>query len=538
MRHRGFRFLPSCVGLCAGLFATGALATLASSARADVLCGSTSAGWNVPDGDAVFEESPGVIESVLAAVGEYRSHSMLSRGPDGWVTHATSITPPVNSDRNPLGSECSAPISQNFLYASTPGLETVSQGAIYTFLYKGGPINFIGYQSGQAQTPGGSNPTIGNLFVGTGMSWVDWYATGDSSQVVFAEAYNGTQIHYGWYQYMNVQGTAQGVPGRTRASSARRRWRSGNTTLWARRPGTPATSCRARIRVTSSTPPRRRSTTASTASARSRRAACSRRSARSCRPSGRARCVLAATSATSPQIRWSTASPTTIAGRAAPASGRGSPRRARPSRSARRHCLLEQPEQRQRRALHGQRVERLGLGRERNGAVEQRGQQLLLLELRSPSATDGRSLFSRWTRIALADFDCVVAFSGERHANEPVTSNADPRSAGAGCRLSEPVCGRRAHAGAPSPSSPNPGARRPGPHPRRRPDAPSPLPARRPSPLRRHPRPRRSSTRSPSRSPRCARAKRTSSRCERTRSTQPMSFSTTWSTARWVRRSR
>ncbi len=213
MRHRGFRFLPSCVGLCAGLFATGALATLASSARADVLCGSTSAGWNVPDGDAVFEESPGVIESVLAAVGEYRSHSMLSRGPDGWVTHATSITPPVNSDRNPLGSECSAPISQNFLYASTPGLETVSQGAIYTFLYKGGPINFIGYQSGQAQTPGGSNPTIGNLFVGTGMSWVDWYATGDSSQVVFAEAYNGTQIHYGWYQYMNVQGTAQGVPG-------------------------------------------------------------------------------------------------------------------------------------------------------------------------------------------------------------------------------------------------------------------------------------------------------------------------------------
>jgi hypothetical protein len=213
MRHPALRFLPSCVGLGVGLCATGALVARASSAHADVLCGSTSAGWNVPSGDAVFEESPGVIQGVLAAVGEYRTHSMLSRGPDGWVTHATSITPPVNGDRNFRGSECSAPISAGFLYASTPGLETVSQGAIYTFLYKGGPINFIGYQSGQMGSVGGTNAAIGNLFVGTGMSWRDWSSTQDGSQVVFAEAYNGTQIHYGWYQYMNVQGTAQGVPG-------------------------------------------------------------------------------------------------------------------------------------------------------------------------------------------------------------------------------------------------------------------------------------------------------------------------------------
>ena len=210
MRHRRLRLLPSCFGLCA---AVGVLLAQESSAPADVLCGSTSAGWNVPNGDAVFEESPGVIQGVLASVGEYRTHSMLSRGPGGWMTHATSITPPVNNDRNFLGSECNAPISQNFLYAATPGLETVSQGAAYAFLYKAGPINFIGYQSGQMGAPGGSNTAIGNTFLGAGMSWVDWYSTQDSSQVVFAEAYNGTQIHYGWYQYMNVQGAAHGVPG-------------------------------------------------------------------------------------------------------------------------------------------------------------------------------------------------------------------------------------------------------------------------------------------------------------------------------------
>jgi hypothetical protein len=188
-------------------------ACVSPSARADVVCGSTSAGWNVPNGDAVFEQAPGVIQGVLAAVGEYRTHSMLSRGPDGWVTHATAITPPVNDDRSFLGSECNAPISSQFLYAATPGLETIGQGAIYTFLYRGGPVNFVAYQSGQNGVSGGQNAAIGNTFVGQGMSWVPWRSPSDSNQIVFAEAYNGTQIHYGWYQYMNIQGTAQGIPG-------------------------------------------------------------------------------------------------------------------------------------------------------------------------------------------------------------------------------------------------------------------------------------------------------------------------------------
>ncbi len=205
MQSIHLRLLVACAGLVAIARAT--------PARADVVCGSTSAGWNVPNGGAAFEESPGVIEGVLAAIGEYRTHSMLSRGPDGWVTHATATTPPVNGDRSFLGSECTAPISSSFLYAATPGLETVSQGAIYTFLYANGPVNFLAYQSGQRGVPGGSNAAVGNTFVGTGMAWLPWASPSDASQVVFAETYNGTQIHYGWYQYMNVQGAAQGVPG-------------------------------------------------------------------------------------------------------------------------------------------------------------------------------------------------------------------------------------------------------------------------------------------------------------------------------------
>ena len=206
--------MRSLVSVGIGTLAT-TLALLACSARAraETTCGSTSAGWNVPNGAIVLENSPGPVASVLAAVGEYRSHSLLSRGPDGWVTHATSITPPASGDRSLLGQECSAPINPGFLVAATPGLETVSQGAIYAFLYAGGNVNFIAYQSGQSGVTGGGNATIGNDFIGTGMSWLNWSSPQDAHQTVWAEAYNGTQIHYGWYQYMNVQGTAQGVPG-------------------------------------------------------------------------------------------------------------------------------------------------------------------------------------------------------------------------------------------------------------------------------------------------------------------------------------
>jgi hypothetical protein len=212
------------------------LATTESRAN-EAACGSTSAGWNVPAGDPVFVSSPGPIYAVLSAVGEYRSHSMLSNGPDGWVTHATSVTPPTNSDTSPYwtpfcsscGSECWNPISSGFLTNSMPGLETVSQGAIYTFLYNGSTENYIAYQrSYDYATGGGTANAINNIsFNGTGMAWSGWWSgTGaggangasgginsDSSQYVWGRTYNGNQVHYGWYQYMNVQGAPQGVPG-------------------------------------------------------------------------------------------------------------------------------------------------------------------------------------------------------------------------------------------------------------------------------------------------------------------------------------
>jgi hypothetical protein len=202
MRSIGIRFWA--LGSCALAL------SLWSNSVSAAKCGSTSAGWNVPAGAAVFTQSPGPIASVLAAVGEYRSHSLLSRGPDSWVTHATSDTPPANGSRRLLGSECSAPVNSSFLYAATPGLETVGQGAIYEYIYGDGVVNFVAYQRGNRDDP---NDQIGNDWLAVGMSWAPFTSTQDSGQTVWAHAYNETPVHYGWYQYMNLQDAAQGVPG-------------------------------------------------------------------------------------------------------------------------------------------------------------------------------------------------------------------------------------------------------------------------------------------------------------------------------------
>jgi hypothetical protein len=181
-----------------------------SVGRADTVCGSTSAGWNVPYGATAFIQGPGPIKDVLTAVGEYRSHSMLSHGPGGWVTHSTSVTPPASSDRGFCGSECANPIDANFLHNSMPGLETVNQGAIYNFIYGGSGNSFIAYQNGGANANALGNVIWSSQFSQSGYGWWDW---SDSSNTVYGLAYNGSKVHYGWNQYMNLQNAAHGQPG-------------------------------------------------------------------------------------------------------------------------------------------------------------------------------------------------------------------------------------------------------------------------------------------------------------------------------------
>jgi hypothetical protein len=215
--------------LVGAAFGAAATLILAPDARADVLCGTAPATWNVPPGDIALTQAEGPVKAVLTAVGEYRSHSMLS-SPNGYVTHATSVVPHLNGDESPYwtpfcsscGSECWNPLDPEFLHNSTPGLEQVQAGAIYAFLYEGGTNNYLAYQRAPQTTQGNAWQTaISNLSwnLGEGMSsaWFgsgsDGTSGGDGSHGFYGLAYNGTRVHYGWNQYMNLQGAAQGVPG-------------------------------------------------------------------------------------------------------------------------------------------------------------------------------------------------------------------------------------------------------------------------------------------------------------------------------------
>ena len=190
--------------------------SFAHVALADTFCGSlpNGTGWNVPNGSTVFVRGPGPIKDVLTAVGEYRSHSMLSMGPGGWVTHATSKTPIVTSDRGVCGSECANPLDATFLHNSTPGLEQVTQGAIYAFLYGGDGQDYIGYQNAIHGTTDWGQPISSFAWNEGGGFWYQWTtSSADSSQGFYTITYNGTPVHYGWNQYMNIQQVAHGVPG-------------------------------------------------------------------------------------------------------------------------------------------------------------------------------------------------------------------------------------------------------------------------------------------------------------------------------------
>ncbi len=191
-----------------------ALALLAGapSARAEN-CGSVSAGWNVPAGGGVYTAGPGPFYAAFSALGEYDSHSMLSRGPDSWVTQATSDTPPLAS---PLS--CSAPINGAFLQHATPGLEWIGQGAAYNEIYGNGAYA-VGYHPGTSSWNGPNAPSLLNNDWGNGpgLGWWQMSSAGSANSSfggeIYITGYNNAPITYGWYQLKNIQGTAQGVPG-------------------------------------------------------------------------------------------------------------------------------------------------------------------------------------------------------------------------------------------------------------------------------------------------------------------------------------
>src|SRR5262245_35536417 len=99
-----------------------------ATGSADVSCGWSSTYWNAPNGAAVFNRGAGPIKDVISAVGESRSHSMISNASVKYVTHAAAKTP----GRPGWPDYCSTPLEPGDLQNGWAGAEQINQGAIYT----------------------------------------------------------------------------------------------------------------------------------------------------------------------------------------------------------------------------------------------------------------------------------------------------------------------------------------------------------------------------------------------------------------------
>lgn len=107
-----------------------------------VACGSSPAAWNVPAGALVLSRSPGPVNGVITALGEYRTHSMLAHG-NGWVSHAAMYTPGTSG----WPAYCSTPVNADELKNGYPGASQIQEGGIYQFLYGGG-VEHVAFQRG------------------------------------------------------------------------------------------------------------------------------------------------------------------------------------------------------------------------------------------------------------------------------------------------------------------------------------------------------------------------------------------------------
>lgn len=187
-----------------------ALAALgfAGPAAADQACGYSSSGWNAPNGAVVFTRGEsGPIAAVMTALGEYRTHSIMSHGPGRAATHSTMRTPAQNS----WPSLCSTPIKPDQLRSGIPGLERVNQGGIYRYIYGADASDqgtkFVAYQLGD---PARAAAIGDHVFWDYGL--VSQHSEADASQFIYRPWIRGGVSPYSLYQYRDSEGTPYGDP--------------------------------------------------------------------------------------------------------------------------------------------------------------------------------------------------------------------------------------------------------------------------------------------------------------------------------------
>ncbi len=178
------------------VIASAGIAEAGGSDTNDVACGSTPAGWDAPKGAIVTTRGEGPVKAVLDAVGEYRTHNMLSHGAGGWVTHSTMHEP----GQNAWPTVCSRPLRANELEKGWPGGSQVSQGAIYTFLYGGSSPIHLKYQIDPAGPNRARAESIADwAWNNVAYQWATSHKNGDEGMWIIGTNGEGTvSCEYDW----------------------------------------------------------------------------------------------------------------------------------------------------------------------------------------------------------------------------------------------------------------------------------------------------------------------------------------------------
>jgi len=173
-----------------------------SQSTSDVACGSAPAGWSAPNGALVLSRGEGPVRAVLDAVGEYRTHSMISHGPGGLVTHETMHSPGTTG----WPTYCSTPLRVEELRSGYPGASRVNQGAIYQYLYGGSSLQYIAYQQSRSSAGyDGNGAAIANWIL-AGMPAVAVASRQNAAQTLQRLVGPGGQLlNYVLYQYRDIQ---------------------------------------------------------------------------------------------------------------------------------------------------------------------------------------------------------------------------------------------------------------------------------------------------------------------------------------------
>jgi len=170
-------------------------------------CGGSAPGWDAPWGAGVWTVSNGPTKAIMTALGETRTHSMLSHGPGQWMTHDTMFTPGTND----VCEACDNPFRTGELQDGYPGASQIDPAAIYKFV---SGYASIGYNRGYPNTPGTSDgQNQGGLIADFAWNnlpyeWKPSYQNGSYGHWELKWPGTNTRIEYSLHQFKNMEDVA------------------------------------------------------------------------------------------------------------------------------------------------------------------------------------------------------------------------------------------------------------------------------------------------------------------------------------------